>query len=142
MVEPHDMPSRSREHGTQPGQRGPRLETQLSYRYGVPLVYVSGELDHHTSKILRDVISQELGEDTRALLLEVSQLSYMDSGGLSLMFETMAALRGKGWLGIVSPNVGVRKLAELTGLVDRPGFRIFPDFKSVPAAVAELSKQE
>jgi anti-anti-sigma factor len=116
------------------------LDTQLSYRYGVPLIYVSGELDHHTVSLLKGVISQELNEETPALLLEVSGLSYLDSGGLSLMFETMAKLRDRGWLGVIGPNVSVRKLLELTGLVDRPGFRIFSDLKSVPVAVAELRK--
>ena len=142
MAESRDMSSRSHPYGAQSGSPGPRLETQLSYKYGVPLIYLSGELDHHTAKTLREVIFQELTEDPRALLLEVSELSYMDSGGLSLMFETMTALRDGGWLGIVSPNVGVRRLAELTGLADRASFRVFPDFKSVPAAVAELSKEQ
>ena len=141
MSETHDRSSWPNQRDPQSGSPGPRLDTQLSYRYGIPLIYVSGELDHHTVAALRTVINQELGDETQALLLDVSLLTYMDSGGLSLMFETMATLHDRGWFAIVSPNPGVRRLVELTGLADRPGFRIFPDFKSVPAAVAELQNR-
>ena len=138
MPESRDRSSKSFDQAAQSRPPATRLDTEVSYRFGVPLIYVSGELDHDSARYLRGVIAQELNEQTRALLLEVSQLGYMDSGGLSLMFETLATPKDRGWLGMIGAKGGVQKLIELTGLADRPGFRIFPDLKGVQAAVADL----
>jgi|GEM_PF-1684627 len=138
MPESRDRSSKSFDPAAQSRPPATRLDTEVSYRFGVPLIYVSGELDHDSAGYLQGVIAQELNEQTRALLLDVSELGYMDSGGLSLMFETLATLKDRGWLGMIGAKGGVQKLIELTGLADRPGFRIFPDLKGVQAAVADL----
>jgi len=113
----------------------PHLDTQISYRLGVPLIYIRGELDHDSVGYLREAIDQELIGDPKALILEFSDLSYMDSGGLSLMFDTLARLKGKGWLGAVGLNPGVGRLLEITGLADHDGFRVFPDLHAASAAL-------
>jgi anti-sigma B factor antagonist len=114
---------------------GPYFDSQVSYRFGVPLIYVKGELDHDTASSLRKVIEQELSDSTEVLLLDFSELSYMDSGGLSLMFETVQRFKGSSWLGAVGANPGVRRLLELTGLVDHAGFRLFTDLRAASAAL-------
>ena len=110
---------------------------QTSYRFGVPSIYLTGELGHDSAEQLRATIDLELASRPRVLLLECSQLVYIDSGGLSLLFETAHRLRDEGWLGIVNPSRNVRSFAETTGLYDRTGFRIIHDPADVPAAVAE-----
>ena len=70
------------------------LRTQISYRFGMPLIYLSGELDQHSAGDLREVIQQELGNESAGLLLECSELTYIDSSGLSVLFETAQALKG------------------------------------------------
>jgi anti-anti-sigma factor len=115
---------------------GPYFDSQLSYRLGVPLIYVKGELDHDTAGSLRDAIAQELNDETKTLVLDFSDLSYMDSGGLSLMFDLVQRFRDSGWLGAVGANPGVSRLLEITGLVDHPGFRLFPDLPAVSAALS------
>lgn len=114
---------------------GPQFDSQVSYRFGVPLIYVKGELDHDTVTSLRGVIEQEMSDGPEVLLLDFSELSYMDSGGLSLMFETVQRFKGSGWLGTVAPNHGVLRLLELTGLVDHAGFRLFADLRAASAAL-------
>jgi len=120
-----------------PRQRvaGPHLDTQTSYRLGVPLIYVKGELDHNSAPYLRDVIDAELSTEQQALILELSELSYMDSGGLALMFDTARRFTGGGWLGVAGANSGVARLLEITGLVGRDGFRVFPDLAAASAAL-------
>lgn len=113
------------------------LGIQVSYRFGVPMIYLSGELDHQSVGELRPVIEQELNQGAAGLLLETSELRYIDSGGLSLMFDTLHSLEATGGLGIVGPNEGIGKLMELTGLVGRPGFHIFTDLASVNAAAVQ-----
>ena len=106
---------------------GPPLDLQVSYRLGPALIYVKGELDHDTTVYLREIIEQELKEDTQVLILDFSELAYMDSGGLSLMFDTVQRIKTPGWLGVVGANPGVGRLLEITGLADHPRFSLFAD---------------
>jgi anti-anti-sigma factor len=122
----------------QPGPRtGPSLlRIQESSRLGLPLLYLSGELDHKSAGELRSLIEQEVRAGASGLFLEMSELQYIDSGGLALLFDTLHKLEDTGGLGVVSPNAGVARLMELTGLVGRRGFRVFPDLASITSAVS------
>lgn len=117
----------------------PAFDIQVSYRFGVPLIYVSGELDLETVESLREAIAEELSTEPRALLLECSRLVFVDSRGLSLLFDTVAALQGDMWLGLVEANPNVRRLAEMTGLSSRTGFRFLDNLQAVPAALADVA---
>ncbi|HLA82094.1 MAG TPA: STAS domain-containing protein [Thermoleophilia bacterium] len=112
------------------------LDTQVSYRLGVPLIYLKGELDHDSAVYLREIISEETKDDPAALVLDFSELTYMDSGGLSLMFDVLARFAAPRWLGVVAPRVGVLRLLEITGLSDREGFKILPDVQAASQALS------
>jgi anti-sigma B factor antagonist len=118
----------------------PALDLQVSYRLGTPLVYVKGELDHQTAPQLRAIIDEESAAAPQALLLEMSGLSYMDSGGLSLMFDTLNRMKGKGWLGVVGATGPVSRLMEITGLTDHPGLRILPNLAAASVALGHPAK--
>lgn len=75
---------------------------------------------------------------TTGILTPLSRLVYVDSGGLSLLFDTVRRFEGGGWLGIVNPSPNVRRVMEMTGLSERSGIRIIEDLAGVPAALAEL----
>jgi anti-sigma B factor antagonist len=109
---------------------------------GVPLVYIKGELDHQTAPQLRVVIDEEWAATPHALILELSQVSYIDSGGLALIFDTLARIRSVGWLGVVGATPAVTRLMEMTGLTDRPDFRMLPDLAAASAAVQKPDGQE
>lgn len=114
---------------------GLHLDSQVSYRLGVPLIYLKGELDHDSAGHLRNVLQEETAGDPAALILEFSELSYMDSGGLSLMFDVVSKFNAPRWVGVVAPNTGVLRLLEITGLTDREGFRVFPDIQAASRAL-------
>jgi anti-sigma B factor antagonist len=113
----------------------PALDLQVSYRLGAPLIYVKGELDHQTAPQLRAVIDEEAASTPPALILDLTEVSYMDSGGLSLMFDTLTRLKGSGWLGVVRPAPPVARLMEITGLTDQPAFRTLPDLTAAGDAL-------
>ncbi|MDD6094823.1 MAG: STAS domain-containing protein [Clostridia bacterium] len=53
---------------------------------GVLTAYVSGEIDHHTSKELRNKIDACLGElSPDKLTIDLSGVTFMDSSGLGLI---------------------------------------------------------
>jgi anti-anti-sigma factor len=118
---------------------GQQLSCQVSYRLGHPLIYARGEFDHDTAGILRRAINEELTGAADILLLDFSELTYMDSGGLALMFDTVQRFKEPGWLGVIGANAGVSRLMEITGLVDHPLFRLLPDLQTAQVAL-EASK--
>ena len=140
MARQSDIPA-SQPEWLHPSRATPTLDTQVSYRFGVPLIYVSGELDHGSAGRLRRVIEEELKAEPEKLLLEFSRVAYMDSGGLSLLFEAVKKVGEWGWLALVAPNQNVRKLVEMTGLTDQKGFRIIENLETLPATLAEPSRQ-
>ncbi len=115
----------------------PPLETQVSYRLGVPLIYVKGELDHDSVGKLRPVFEDELAEEPAVLLLDLSELTYVDSGGLSLMFDLVRRFESPRWIGAVGTRPAVARLLEMTGLADIPTFAMFPDVETAAEAVAK-----
>ena len=114
------------------------LETQVSYRLGVPLVYVKGELDHDSVEKLRPVVEEELAEQPTVFLLDLSDLTYMDSGGLSLMFDLVRRFESPRWIGAVGTRPAVARLLEMTGLADVPTFAMLSDLEE---AAEELAKR-
>ena len=116
----------------------PHLSWQVSYRLGHPLIYVQGEFDHDTMGLLAGAIEEELREQSAVLLLDFSELDYMDSGGLSVMFDTVQRFHEPGWLGVIGANPGVSRLMEITGLVDHPCFRLLPDLRAANSALVAL----
>lgn len=117
-----------------------QLDTQVSYRLGVPLIYLKGELDHDSAVHLRDIIREETIGDPAALVLEFSELTYVDSGGLSLMFDVVSEFETPRWLGVVDPIPGVLRLLELTGLTDRKAVKIFSDIQAASRELASAAE--
>ncbi len=114
---------------------GPFLDAQVSYRLGVPLVYVRGELDHGSAGSLREVVKKELATGPQVMLLEFSGLSFIDSGGLSFIFDLVEKFKEPGWLGVVGANPGVSRLLDMTGLTEHPEFKMLPDLGRAAAAL-------
>jgi len=130
MAHPAEHPVRA--HGLRT-----HLEWQVSYRLSAPLIYLKGELDHDSVSQLRPVIDDELRESPEALLLDLSELGYMDSGGRSLMFDGGRRMEPPRWGGMVAPNPGVERLLQMTGLAESPSVRIFPDQAAAAASFAD-----
>jgi anti-anti-sigma factor len=120
----------------------PVLDSQVSYRLGVPLIYVKGELGHDSAEQLRSVIDQELAACPPALILDLSELLFIDSGGLSIMFNLVRRFSDPGWLAVVGANQGIARLLEATGLLDHPNFRVFSDAAAAAAALAAAGPTE
>jgi anti-sigma B factor antagonist len=115
------------------------LDTQVSYRLGVPLIYLKGELDHDSAAYLRELIAEETRDDPPALVLELSELSYMDSGGLSLMFDLARTVSQPRWIGLVGANTGVARLLEVTGLSDQESVKTFADLRAAKNAADAIA---
>jgi len=106
---------------------------------GVPLVAASGEIDHGSSRSLQEALDVFLEAGDAIVLLDLTDVTYIDSGGISVLLATVHGLRGAGWLGAVNPNQNVRRLLEIVGLSIDNGFRIFDDTPAATSAAGEAS---
>jgi anti-sigma B factor antagonist len=79
-------------------------------------IWLSGELDTFTRERL-DGLVQRLPGDVRSLVLDLTHLSFMDSGGISevLILREQCLERG-GTLTLRNVPANVRRILEVTGL--------------------------
>ena len=102
----------------------------------IPLLRVSGELDHLGGSELCAVGREALGADGRVLLLDLSQCSYLDSGGLGALFGLLRDLGPEGVLGLIGVNQEVCRILEIVGLPRMASLRLFADAAEASAALA------
>jgi stage II sporulation protein AA (anti-sigma F factor antagonist) len=109
------------------------------YRGNILVVSLSGELDHHTADELRTAMEKELDKDiARHMLLDLSQLAFMDSSGVGVLlgrYRRIHAQGGKMAAYALHPNL--ERLYELAALS-----RVIPVFAREELAVNELKKDE
>lgn len=97
-------------------------------------VSVDGELDQSTADQLRSALVTVLGAGAGSVLIDLSDCSFIDSTGLSLLVEATRRLgeeeRG---FGVCCVDDDVRRLLELTGIDRAVGL-----FESRDEAIAAL----
>lgn len=84
---------------------------------GLHVVELSGEVDLHHSVELREILNRHAEEQRKALLVDLTEVTYIDSAGLATLIEyvqRMLAFGGKMALGGLSARV--RTVFELARL--------------------------
>ena len=102
---------------------------------GLALVSVWGELDLYTAERLRDRIGEAgaLGADT--VLVDLSEVSFVDSTALAVIVQETKRLEGRGHsLVLVTNDPRTRRVVELTGLN-----RVLRTFATLQDALAQLA---
>jgi anti-sigma B factor antagonist len=98
------------------GGRDP-LEIDVQNSAERTLVTVSGELDAATATFLYDKLSDLEVDDVQHVVLDLAQVTFMDSTGLGVIVtEHKRLAHTDGSLTIFSPPSSVRRLFEITGL--------------------------
>ena len=80
---------------------------------GTPVISIAGELDLSNMGQAKAAIDAALTSQAQRLILELSELEYMDSSGLALL---AAAARQAREIELRDPSPMVRRLIEMTGL--------------------------
>jgi anti-sigma B factor antagonist len=89
----------------------------LSHHDETMEVAIRGEIDLSNSSEFRGCMKYCLSTGCTKLTLEVSDLTFLDSSGLSALIEVVNELEGRGGqVVLVNPTNIVRRLMELTGL--------------------------
>lgn len=105
------------------------------------MIVIDGDIDHSSSGEIQEAIEQALIPSNDILLVDLANVSYIDSGGLSVLFTAGRRVRDIGWIGLISPNASVLRLLELVGAVADPAFRVFDSREQAESALAESRTQ-
>ena len=96
------------------------------------LIAVVGEVDLHRSTDLRVEIFRHL-DDAESVLLDLAQVSYIDSSGIATMVQSLTHARSKGVeFALVQPGEAVMRILHLTHL--DAVFQTYPAAADAPGA--------
>lgn len=80
--------------------------------------YIIGEIDHHTAKDIRESIDLEVESNLPELLiLDFSQVAFMDSSGIGLVmgrYKLMLSVGGQ--VNVINMSDRIKKIMMLSGL--------------------------
>lgn len=82
------------------------------------LVYMMGELDHHSAEEVRNKIDDRLDrENINKLILDFSNVTFMDSSGIGVVIgRYKKLLLKKGLVCTTNVNGSVKRVFELSGM--------------------------
>ncbi len=125
------------ERSTQPDRDvGESVEISISRTTAgnVPIVAVSGEVDVYSAPALQDKIAELIQAGQSTLIVDLGNVSFLDSTGLGVLVEARAATSGAGGsLLVVCSQERILKLFTITGLDG-----VFTIHPGVGDAVADL----
>lgn len=98
------------------------------------VVAVAGELDLFTAPVLRDEVRDAIKQDGAKLVLDLHQLSFMDSSGLSVLIEAWRLATGEGGgVSLAAPQAPVARILHTTGLDRR--IKVYSDVDSAVGGI-------
>ncbi|MGI6123959.1 MAG: anti-sigma factor antagonist [Acetivibrionales bacterium] len=88
-------------------------------RDGIALIVtIEGDIDHHTSKILKERIdSKFIIEPVKDMILDLSRVTFMDSAGIGLIMgrrQRVSSVGGK--LSIINPKPEIIKMLKMSNV--------------------------
>jgi anti-sigma B factor antagonist len=97
------------------------------------VVVLAGEVDATNSDELYGVLESVVAQQPRLLVVDMSELSFMDSTGLRMLLRSSRALDQQGGvLALAAPQVSVARVLELTR-----ADQLIPVYDSVASAIAD-----
>ncbi len=82
------------------------------------LIKLVGELDIFTFRKIDPFISENMLERERAIVVDMSELSFMDSSGIKLIVK-LRKLVGEGNMALCSINENIERILEITKFKDK-----------------------
>ena len=104
----------------------------VTYSFGgIPLLSLAGDFDHSALPTFKEKAGEALGDGGFRLLLQLTDTTYIDSGGVSSLLALLHKVRNRGWIGVISPRPDVLRLLQMVGLTIDPSFRVFDSLDAV-----------
>jgi anti-sigma B factor antagonist len=83
---------------------------------GAVILHLAGELDLYNTPVLRQVLLDLCAEQPERLVIDLQQVTFVDSTGLGVLIEARAMLRDRGALVLAAPGPDVQRALEISGL--------------------------
>jgi anti-anti-sigma factor len=116
---------------------GEGLVVSLSREDGFVVVSGEGEIDFPNGPVLSDRLTAALGERPPRIVVDLHDVTFVDSTGLALLVAAHRDARAnQGWLRLAGPRGQLRRLLEITNLD-----RWLPPYPSVEAAATGQAEQ-
>jgi anti-anti-sigma factor len=80
---------------------------------GDPVVRLTGEIDISNAEPIGDALDDIVGPDARRVVVDLSELQFMDSAGIAMLLRTAARLET---VEIRNPSLVIQRIIECTGL--------------------------
>ena len=98
---------------------------------------VSGELDAYTAPELRDALDDELKDEHANLIVDLSDLGYLDSTGLGILIGTAKKCRQAGGdLAVVCARENLLKIFQISGTQEI--LNVMPTLEEAVARLEQL----
>jgi anti-sigma B factor antagonist len=108
------------------------LSLETFHGEGSVRIALEGELDYSSALILDDELRRAEASIHPVVVLDLSQLRFMDSTGLGIIASAYRRTRRGGRRLIVAcPTRAVRRIFQLTGMLER--LEVIDDYAVVPA---------
>ena len=98
---------------------GARLSTEMIERDGIPVVRVCGEIDLRTASEFERVLEAGIERGTAALIVDLTDVPYLDSAGLSALLAAHKSLSARNavlYVVAAPGRPGLRRVLEITRL--------------------------
>ena len=94
------------------------MNIKFDRKKGTLIAYLSGELDHHSSKGIKEKIDYELMKPvTKSLVIDFKGVSFMDSSGIGIIYGRYNNVRSFGGrMGITSLSDNLIRVIRLSGV--------------------------
>ena len=96
---------------------------------------VRGELDRSTAAALAEATREASEPGNSTLALDFTQVTFIDGGGLALLYDLVERCRDQEWVGILSPLPNTRRMLEIVGLTAHRALRVFDTREEALAAL-------
>ena len=99
------------------------VETQFNVTTleGVPVVLITGDLDQYSTPRFRSVVSELVEKGLKNLVVDMSEVRFLDSGGMSgLIFAIKCLSAMGGRLSLANCNPRIARKLDIGGLTKMP----------------------
>ncbi len=113
------------------------MDLKLRKAGTIYVIDVIGEMDLYNAFRLKDLVRKMIDGRVTSYILNLEQVSYMDSSGIGALLYVHSELKKRGFpLRIVGVAGSVRKVIELTKLIE-----YFPIVSDLATAVTQLKQR-
>lgn len=94
------------------------MPVKLSLNENSVIALISGEIDHHSARNMREEIDEfVVANNPQSLVLDFKDVSFMDSSGIGLVMGRYKLVSERnGELFVVNTSAHIRKVMKLAGL--------------------------